>query len=60
MPERGKDLEGFLRLTAMKVEEVTPDSHVYMTCKQMGVKVHGKYLGSVRVSCSKDWDGRRR
>ena len=49
MPERGKDLGGFPRLTALKVEEVTPDSHVYMSCKKMVVKVHGKYPGSVQV-----------
>ena len=49
MPERGKDLGGFPRLTALKVEEVTADSHVNMSCKKMVVKVHGKYPGSVRV-----------
>ena len=49
MTERGKDLGGFPRLTALKVEEVTPESHVYMSCKKMVVKVHGKYLGSIRV-----------
>ena len=49
MPERGKDLGGFPRLTALKVEEVTPDSQVYMSCKKMVVKVHGKCPGSVRV-----------
>ena len=49
MPERGKDLGGFQRLTALKVEEVTPDSHVYMSCKKMVVNVHGKYPGAVRV-----------
>ena len=49
MPGRDKDLGGFPRLTALKVEEVTPDSHVYMSCKKMVVKVHGKYTGSVRV-----------
>ena len=38
MPERGKDLGGFPRLTALKVEEVTPDSHVYMSCKKMVMK----------------------
>ena len=45
MPERGKDLGGFPRLMALKEEEVTPDSHVYMSCKKMVVKVHGKYPG---------------
>ena len=30
MPEGGKDLGGFQRLTALKVEEVIPYSHVYM------------------------------
>ena len=49
VPERGKDLGGFPRLTTLKVEEVTPDSHVYMSCKKMVVKIHGKYPGSVRV-----------
>ena len=49
VPERGKDLGGFTRLTALKVEEVTPDSHVYMSCKKMVVKVHRKDPGSVRV-----------
>ena len=49
VPERGKDLGGFPRLTALKVEGVTPDSHVYMSCKKMVMKVHGKYPGSVRV-----------
>ena len=49
MPERGKDLGGFSRLTALKVQEVTSDSHVYMSCKKMVMKVHGKYPGSVRV-----------
>ena len=49
MPERGKDLGGFQRVTALKVEEVTPDSHVYISCKKMVVKVRGKYAGSVRV-----------
>ena len=34
VPERGKDLWGFPRLTALKEEEVTPDSHVYMSCKK--------------------------
>ena len=50
MPERGKNLGGgFPRLTALKVEEVTPDSHLYMLCKQMVVEIHEKYPGSVRV-----------
>ena len=49
MPERDKDRGGFPRLTALKAEEVTPDSHVYMSCKKMVVKAHGKYTGSVRV-----------
>ena len=40
MLERGKDLGGFPRVTALKVEEKTPDSHVYMSCKKMVVKVH--------------------
>ena len=40
MPERGKDIGGFPRVTALKVEEMTPDSHVYMSCKKMVVKVH--------------------
>ena len=40
VPERGKDLGGFPRVTALKVEEMTPDSHVYMSCKKMVVKVH--------------------
>ena len=47
VPERGKDLRGFPRLTALKVEEVNPDPHVYMSCKKMVVKVHGKYSESV-------------
>ena len=42
MPERGKDLEVFSGLTALKVEEVIRDLHVYMSCKKMVVKVHGK------------------
>ena len=49
MPEQGKALGNFTRLTALKVEEVTTDSHVTMSCKKMVVKVHGKHPGSVRV-----------
>ena len=49
MSERGKDLGGFPRLTAFKVEEKTPESYIYISCKKMVVKVHGKYPGSVRV-----------
>ena len=49
MPERGNDLGGFQRLTALKAEEVTPDSHVYLSCKKMVMNLHVKYLGSVRV-----------
>ena len=49
MPERGKDLGGFTRLTALKIEEVTPDSHVYMSYKKIVVRVHGKYQGPLRV-----------
>ena len=33
----------------LKVDEVTPDSYVYMSCKKMMVKVYGKSPGSVRV-----------
>ena len=54
MPERGKDLGGFPRLTALKVEEVTPDSRVYMSCKKMVVEVHGKYQDQFEFACSKD------
>ena len=49
VPEQGKNLGGFQSLMDLKVEEMTPDSHVYMLCKKMVVKIYGKYPGSVRV-----------
>ena len=36
-------------MTDLKVEEVVPDSHVYMLCKKIVVKVHEKYKESIRV-----------
>ena len=48
VPERGKDLGGFQRLTALKVEEVTP-THMFSCHTKKVVKVHGKYSGSARV-----------
>ena len=53
-PERGKDLGGFPRLTALKVEGVTPDSHVYMSYRKMMVKVHVQYPIQFEFACSKD------
>ena len=57
LPEGGKNLGGFPRLTALKVNKVTPESHVYMSCKTMVVKVHGKYPGSVLKTGKEDGDG---
>ena len=51
-PEQGMNLGVFQRRIALKGEEVTPDSHVYISCKKMVLKGTWKVPRIVFTCCS--------